>query len=90
MASDKGFLDFVLEQLSDIGGITCRKMMGEYIIYLNGKIAAYIRDNRLLVKPTKSALYYVTPHSRRRPLPSAFFLLTINIRCLSELTYGAV
>ena len=55
MATNKEYLTFVLEQLSEISDITYRQMMGEYIIYQNGKIAAYICDNRLLVKPVPSA-----------------------------------
>lgn len=55
MATSKEFLNFVLDQLSDLGGITYRQMMGEYIIYYGGKIAAYLCDNRMLIKPVKSA-----------------------------------
>ena len=51
MSTAKQYLSFILEQLSELDGITCRQMMGEYIIYYNGKIAAYLCDNRLLVKP---------------------------------------
>ena len=50
MASSKEYLAFILEQLSEMDGITYRSMMGEYIIYHHGKIAAYLCDDRLLVK----------------------------------------
>ena len=50
MASSKEYLNFILEQLSDWEEITYRAMMGEYIIYFRGKIAAYICDDRFLVK----------------------------------------
>ena len=56
MATSKGYLEFILEQLSGLDEITYRSMMGEYIIYYRGKIAAYICDDRLLVKPVKSAI----------------------------------
>lgn len=56
MASSKEYLDFVLEQLSGLDEITYRAMMGEYIIYYCGKIAAYVCDDRLLVKPVKAAV----------------------------------
>ena len=56
MATTKEYLEFILEQLSALDGITHRMMMGEYIIYHNGKIAAYICDDRLLVKPVPSAV----------------------------------
>ena len=55
MASDKEYLDFVLDQLSDLDGISHRAMMGEYILYFRDKIIGGIYDNRLLVKPTASA-----------------------------------
>ena len=59
MASSKSYLDFVLEQLSDLEEITYRAMMGEYIIYYRGKIVGGIYDDRLLVKPVKAAFSYI-------------------------------
>ncbi len=55
MASSKEYLDFVLDQLSSLEGISCRAMMGEYIIYYQGKIIGGIYDDRFLVKQTPSA-----------------------------------
>ena len=55
MATSKEYINFILEQLSELEEITCRSMMGEYIIYYRGKIAAYVCDNRLLIKPVESA-----------------------------------
>lgn len=55
MSTTKEYLGFILDQLSLLDGITHRQMMGEYIIYHHGKIAAYLCDNRLLVKPVPSA-----------------------------------
>ncbi|MDB7921922.1 TfoX/Sxy family protein, partial [Flavonifractor plautii] len=56
MASRKEYLDFILEQISELEEITYRAMMGEYIIYYRGKIVGGIYDDRLLVKPVKSAI----------------------------------
>lgn len=56
MASGNEYLNFILEQLSEVDGITYRQMMGEYIIYYHGKIAAYLCDNRLLIKPVPAAI----------------------------------
>lgn len=56
MASSKEYLEFILEQLSELEEITYRAMMGEYIIYYRGKIVGGIYDDRLLVKPVKSAI----------------------------------
>jgi len=55
MASSKEYLDFILEQLSDLDDVSHRAMMGEYIIYYRGKVVGGIYDDRFLVKPTKSA-----------------------------------
>ena len=55
MASTKEYLDFVLDQLSQLGDISYKAMMGEFIIYYRGKIVGGIYDNRFLVKNVKSA-----------------------------------
>jgi TfoX/Sxy family transcriptional regulator of competence genes len=55
VASSKDYLEFVLEQLSELSDITYRAMMGEYIIYCQGKVIGGIYDDRFLVKDTKNA-----------------------------------
>lgn len=50
MATGKEYLAFILEQLDLVEGITHRMMMGEYMLYHHGKLAAYLCDDRLLVK----------------------------------------
>ena len=55
MASSKEYLNFILEQLSELDGITYRAMMGEYIIYYQSKIIGGIYDDRFLVKNVKAA-----------------------------------
>lgn len=55
MASSKEYLDFVLEQLSELDEISYRAMMGEFIIYYRGKIVGGVYDDRFLVKPVKAA-----------------------------------
>ena len=56
MASTKGYLDFVLEQLSGAEEIAVRPMMGEYVLYCRGRVIGGIYDDRLLLKPTATAL----------------------------------
>ena len=56
MASSKEYLQFILEQLSDLEDISYRSMMGEYILYYRGKIVGGVYDDRLLVKKTRAAL----------------------------------
>ena len=56
MASSKEYLEYVLGQLSGADDISYRPMMGEYVLYCGGKVFGGIYDDRLLVKPTKSAV----------------------------------
>ena len=56
MASTKEYLDFVLEQLSELDGIRTRPMMGEHVLYCGGKVVGGVYDDRLLLKPTPGAL----------------------------------
>ena len=66
MASSKDYLDFILDQLSELNGITYRAMMGEYIIYYQGRVAGGIYDDRFLVKDTPAC---------RKLMPDASFEL---------------
>lgn len=50
MATTKNYRDFVLEQLNLLDNITCKSMMGEYLLYYNGVLFGGIYDDRLLVK----------------------------------------
>ena len=52
MASTKEYRDYILEQLSLMPGITCRPMMGEFLLYADGVLFGGIYDDRLLVKIT--------------------------------------
>ena len=56
MTSSKEYLDFIMGQFSLIDGVSYRAMMGEYIIYYQGKVIGEIYDDRFLVKPTQSPL----------------------------------
>lgn len=78
MASTKGYLDFILEQLSELDSITYRAMMGEFIIYHQGKIVGGIYDNRFLVKPTKSARAMMPEASPELPYDGAKEMLLVN------------
>ena len=59
MASSKEYLDFILEQISELDNVSYKAMMGEFIIYYKGKIIGGIYDDRLLVKPVQSAINYM-------------------------------
>lgn len=78
MASSKEYLEFVLEQLSELDGITYRAMMGEYILYYQGKIVGGIYDDRLLVKPVKSAVRLYSDATYEPPYDGAKELLLVD------------
>ena len=78
MASSKDYLQFVLEQLSELQEITYRAMMGEFIIYYRGKIIGGIYDDRLLVKPTKSAISYMPTVTYEVPYENAKEMLLVE------------
>ena len=78
MASNKAYLDFILDQLSELDGITWRPMMGEYILYCQGKIVGGIYDDRFLVKPTKSALAMMPNAARELPYDGAKEMLLVD------------
>ena len=72
MASTKDYRDFVLEQLSILDDITCRPMMGEYLLYYNGILFGGIYDDRVLVKMVDSNKEYnmeeVIPYKNAKPM----------------------
>lgn len=78
MASSKEYLEFVLEQLSELDEITYTTMMGEYIIYYRGKIVGGIYDDRLLVKPVKSAISLMANAMYESPYEGAKEMLLVD------------
>ena len=78
MASTKDYLEFVLDKLSALPGITYRPMMGEFIIYYKGKIVGGIYDDRFLVKQTKSALKLMPDAPRELPYEGAKEMLLVE------------
>ena len=78
MASSNEYLDYILEQLSGLDEISCRAMMGEYIIYYRGKIVGGIYDDRFLVKPTKSAAAMMLDAELELPYEGAKEMLLVD------------
>lgn len=78
MASSKEYLDFILEQLSELEEIAYRAMMGEYILYYRGKIVGGIYDDRLLVKPVKSAVSLMPDATYELPYEGAKEMLLVD------------
>ena len=94
MASSKEYLDFILEQLSELDDISYRAMMGEYIIYYRGKVVGGIYDDRFLVKSTKSAVAMMPNAVMELPNEGAKEMLLVDdvdnkefLRVLLEVMY---
>ena len=83
MASTKEYLDFVLDQLSDLEELSYRAMMGEYVLYFQKKVIGGIYDDRLLLKPTRSAQRLLRESGRELqwelPYPGAKELLAADV-----------
>lgn len=78
MSSSKEYLDFILEQLSELDDISYRAMMGEYIIYYRGKVVGGIYDERFLVKSTKSAVAMMPNADTELPYEGAKEMLLVD------------
>lgn len=78
MASTKEYLAFILDQLSGLEEITCRGMMGEYILYYRGKIIGGIYDDRFLVKPVAAAVALMPKASCEIPYPTGKEMLLVD------------
>ena len=78
MASDKSYLDYVLEQLSELEDVRVRAMMGEYVLYYQGRIVGGIYDDRLLVKPTPAALALLPGAPTELPYEGAKEMLLVE------------
>lgn len=78
MASSKDYLDFILEQLSELDDIEYKTMMGEYIIYYRGKVIGGIYDDRFLVKPVKSAVGMMPEANLELPYEGAKEMILVD------------
>ena len=78
MATSKDYLDFVLEQLSGAEGVTYKAMMGEYILYCQGKIFGGVYDDRFLVKPTPAARQMLPQAPMELPYEGAKEMLLVD------------
>lgn len=56
MATSAATIEHLLDILADAGTLSARKMFGEYGLYLNGIVVAFVCDDTLFIKPTPGAL----------------------------------
>ena len=77
MASDQSFIDYLSEQADQAGRLSHRKMFGEYALYLDGKVVAFVCDNHLFVKPTDAGRRAIGQVTEAPPYPGAkpYFLI---------------
>ena len=78
MASSKEYLDFIMDQLSDLEDVKVRAMMGEYIIYYCEKIVGGIYDDRFLVKPVPAAIALMPDAQKELPYEGAKEMLLVD------------
>ena len=71
MASDRDFVDFVVDQLAKDCAVTYRMMFGEYGVYSHGKLFGLICDNRLFIKPTEGGRAFIGDVVEAPPYPGA-------------------
>ena len=83
MASTKDYLDFVLDLLREVSGVSYKKMMGEYILYKDNVIFGGVYDNRFLVKPTVSLKEYEL--KEQTPYPGGKNMLLVESENADEI-----
>ena len=90
MATDKKFVEFVVDQIEKTGTITAKSMFGEYGIFSDGKIFGLVCDNKLFIKPTLAGRAFIKNVVEAPPYPGAknWFLIEEeleDIKWLSQL-----
>ena len=78
MVLSKEFLDFIVDQLSELNEVFYRAMMGEYIIYYCDKVIGGIDDDRFLVKPVKAAMTMMPNASMELPYDDAKEMMLVD------------
>ena len=78
MATSKDYLNFILDQFSDLTEITSRPMMGEYLLYYRGRLFGDVCDNRLYLKPVPAAAELLPGAAYESPYPGAKEMLLVE------------
>ncbi len=71
MATSQGTIDYLLEQLVHLGDVTSRKMFGEYAVYYEGKVVAFVCDDQLFLKPTEPGRELLDEVTEGHPYPGS-------------------
>ena len=71
MATQQSTADFLTDQMTGAGRIRTKRMFGEYAVYCDDKVVAFICDDRLYVKPTKAGKEFLGRVEEAPPYPGA-------------------
>jgi TfoX/Sxy family transcriptional regulator of competence genes len=71
MSTDNEFIEHIANQARGAGQVSYREMLGEYALYLDGKVVALVFDNQLFVKPTEAGRLLLGTPSLVPPYPGA-------------------
>jgi TfoX/Sxy family transcriptional regulator of competence genes len=71
MATQARTVDYLLEQLASVDGVSARKMFGEYALFCHGKTVALVCDDQLFVKPTAPGRALAQGCTEAPPYPGA-------------------
>ena len=78
MTSSQKTVDFLIEQMASAGVVTAKKMFGEYGVYCDGKVVAFICDERLFLKPTEAGRKMLEGGEEAPPYLGAKLYLVID------------
>ena len=89
MSTSEEYIRFVLEQLDGVEAVTCRKMFGEYLVYVRQRPVLLVCDNCVMVKklPELGHLMADAPEDIPYDGAKAHYLLDIENR---ELTAAVI
>ena len=71
MPSTQKFVDFIIDQITNAGEITAKKMFGEYGLYSNGKLFGLVCDDKLFIKPTNAGRQFIGTPTEAPPYEGA-------------------
>ncbi len=77
MATKQRTIDYILEQISGAGEVLAKKMFGEYGLYYNGKVVAFVCDDQLYLKPTEAGKAFIGDYTEGRFYPNSKLYLLI-------------
>jgi TfoX/Sxy family transcriptional regulator of competence genes len=78
MASDLSFVEYIRDQTASAGEISFKKMFGEYALYCDTKVVAFICDNQVYLKPTSAGRALIPELTEAPPYPGAKLYFLIN------------